>query len=116
MTNNSESNAEPNLQTLRQSAGYTQERLSRETGLSKSTIGFYESGVKLPRIDNFVQIARCLGVSLKTLAKAMGINVENISDDGLSLAELKALCRELKIEQIEELPDDFSQLIHLRRR
>ncbi len=72
-----------------------------------------------------IALARELGISLKTLAMAMRIEVEDIPDDGLSLAQLKAVCRkvcgmeasipralrQLGIERIEELPDNFKLLL-----
>ena len=60
---------------------------------------------------NAIALARELGISLKTLALSMRIEVEDIPDDGLSLAELKTVCRQLGIERIEELPDNFTQLL-----
>lgn len=72
---------EPTLKTLRESAGYTQERLAVEMELSRTTIGLYESGAKLPRVDNFLALAKKLGVSLKTLAKAMNLDISGIPDD-----------------------------------
>ncbi len=72
---------EPTLQTLREAAGHTQESLSRTLGLSKSTIGFYEAGQKLPRVDNFLAMCKALNVSPKTLARAMRLDVADIPDD-----------------------------------
>lgn len=81
MRSENSSNGETTLQILREVAGYTQETFSRELGLSKSTIGFYESGQKLPRVDRFLSMCRVLGVSPKTLARAMRLDVSGIADD-----------------------------------
>lgn len=72
---------EANLKTLRESAGYTQESLAREMNVSKALIGYYEARKKLPRVDNFLLLAKSLNVSLKTLARAMGMDVSGIPDD-----------------------------------
>ncbi|MDF5716648.1 MAG: hypothetical protein PUP93_22950 [Rhizonema sp. NSF051] len=39
--------------------------------------------------DNAIALARELGISLKNLATAMRIDIEDIPDDGLSLAQGK---------------------------
>ena len=41
----------------------------------------------------------------------MHLGVEDIPDDGLSLAQLKVVCHQLGIERIDELPDDFKLLL-----
>lgn len=69
------------LRLLREAAGHTQESLSRILGLSKSIIGFYEAGQKLPRVDNFLAMCRALNVSPKTLARAMQLDISDIPDD-----------------------------------
>jgi len=40
----------------------------------------------------------------------MHLGVEDIPDDGLTLAQLKVICRQLGIERIDELPEDFMHL------
>lgn len=104
-------NSQPNLKTLRERADLTQPQLSQRLGVGIRIIGDWESGRKTPRLDNAIALARELGISLKTLAMAMRIEVEDIPDDGLSLAQLKAVCRQLGIERIEELPDNFTLLL-----
>jgi transcriptional regulator with XRE-family HTH domain len=44
-------------------------------------IANWESGEKLPRVDKFLGLARELNVSLKTLAKAMKLDVKGIPDN-----------------------------------
>ncbi|MBD2411178.1 transcriptional regulator [Nostoc calcicola FACHB-389] len=72
---------EPNLKSLRESLELSQEQLGRRINLSYRTIAEWESGRKIPRFDNAVALARELGVSMKTLAKAFRIDVEGIPDD-----------------------------------
>lgn len=44
-------------------------------------IGHWESGEKVPRFDRAVALARELGVSLKTLARSMHLDVSDVLDD-----------------------------------
>jgi transcriptional regulator with XRE-family HTH domain len=78
---NLNSHEAPTLKTLRESAELTQPQLSQRMGVGIRIIGDWESGKKIPRLDNAVALARELGVSLKTLAKAFRIDVEGIPDD-----------------------------------
>ncbi|MFN6499792.1 MAG: helix-turn-helix domain-containing protein [Nostoc sp. DedQUE01] len=78
---NPNSHETPTLKTLRESADLTQPQLSQRMGVGIRIIGDWESGKKIPRFDNAVALARELGVSLKTLAKAFRIDVEGIPDD-----------------------------------
>ena len=59
----------------------SQEDLGRRMNLSYRTIAEWESGRKIPRFDNAIALARELGVSLKTLAKAMQLDVSGVHDD-----------------------------------
>ena len=72
---------EPTLKTLRESLDLTQEELSRRLNLSFRTIGDWETGKKVPRFDNAIVLARELGVSLKTLARAFHLEVDGVKND-----------------------------------
>ena len=69
------------LKSLRNNLNISQEELARRLNLSFRTIGEWEGGKKMPRFDNALALARELGVSLKTLAKAMRLDIEGIPDD-----------------------------------
>ncbi|AFZ31654.1 helix-turn-helix transcriptional regulator [Gloeocapsopsis crepidinum LEGE 06123] len=69
------------LKLLRERTGLSQEKLGRRLDLSLRTVGDWETGKKIPRFDNAIALARELGVSLKTLAKAMKLDVEGVPDD-----------------------------------
>lgn len=69
------------LKTLIDGAGYTQKAFAKKLGLSLSTVTYYISGEKLPRIDRFFEMARTLKVSPKVLGRSMGMDVADIPDD-----------------------------------
>lgn len=69
------------LKSLRNNLDISQEQLARRLNLSFRTIGEWEGGKKVPRFDNALALARELGVSLKTLAKVMKLDIEGIPDD-----------------------------------
>lgn len=78
---NTENQEQLTLKTLRESRELTQPELSRRLNVGIRIIGHWESGTKLPRFDNAIALARELGVSLKTLAKAMRLDVTGLPDD-----------------------------------
>jgi len=101
------------LKTLRQNLQLTQEELSRRLDLSFRTVGDWETGKKLPRFDNAATLSRELGVSLRTLAKAMHINVAGVPGD-YDLIDLKRIASELGIERVDELPESY-EILRRRR-
>lgn len=101
---------QPTLKSLRESAGLTQPELSRRINAGIRTIGDWERGVYPPSFDRAIALARELGVPLKMLAKSMRLDVESVPDDNLPLRELKTLCRRAGIVRVDELPDDIAEL------
>jgi transcriptional regulator with XRE-family HTH domain len=75
------STKEDSLKSLIEAAGYTQKQFAKELNLNLSTVTFYIAGEKLPRVDRFLEMARTLQVSPKTLAKSMKLDVSNIPND-----------------------------------
>ncbi len=79
--NTENSQDQPTLKTLRESAGLTQPELSRRINAGIRTIGDWERGVYAPSFDRAIALARELGVSLKTLAKSMKMDVSGVPDE-----------------------------------
>ena len=75
------SNEQPTLKSLRERANLTQPELSRRMNVGIRIIGDWERGESIPRFDRAVALARELGVSLKVLAKSMGIDVEGLINE-----------------------------------
>ncbi|MBR3598989.1 MAG: helix-turn-helix transcriptional regulator [Lachnospiraceae bacterium] len=55
------------IKTIRQNKKWTQEQLAEKLGLSAVYIGLIERGEKIPKLETFINIANCLGVSADTL-------------------------------------------------
>jgi len=72
---------EDTLKTLIEKSGLTQKQLAKRVGKSLSTITYWVSGEKLPRVDHFLRMAKALNVSPKQLAEAMGLDVSELPDD-----------------------------------
>lgn len=102
------------LKRLIEQAGTNQRQLSKDSGVAEVTINSWVAGKYSPKLDNAALVAAQLGVSLKTLAKSLQINVAAVHGD-YSLLELKALARELGIHTIEELPEDYRMLTRRRQ-
>ena len=105
----------PTLKALREAAELTQPELSRRMNVGIRIIGDWERGQSFPRFDRAIALARELGVSLKALAKSMQLDASKLPDDGLPLRELKAICKHLNIERVDDLPDDWSELLKQMR-
>jgi transcriptional regulator with XRE-family HTH domain len=69
------------LKALRESVNLTQPELSRRINVGIRIISDWESGRKIPRFDNAVALAKELGISLKVLAKVMGLDSSKVPDD-----------------------------------
>lgn len=69
------------LKTLRECANLTQPELSRRMGVGIRIIGDWERGEAIPRFDRAISLAKELGVSLKTIAKSFGLDIEGIPND-----------------------------------
>jgi len=114
---NSETNGQNDkkitLKGLIDQARTTQRKLSKESGIAEVTLNSWVAGKMTPRLDNAVLVASKLGVSLKTLAKSMQINVNEVPND-YNLIDLKKLAAELGIEKIEDLPEDYETLKQLK--
>jgi len=103
------------LKGLIEQAGTNQRRLSKDCGIAEVTINAWVAGKYSPRLDNAILVAKALGVSLKSLAKSMGMETKGVPDD-YSLIELKAIAEELGIERVKDLPQDYQTLRRMRDR
>ena len=80
MKSNNLSDKEDNLtlKSLIESAGYTQKSFAKSLGVALSTVTYYISGEKLPRVDRFLEMCKKLNVSPITLAQSMKLDVDGI--------------------------------------
>ena len=68
-----------NLKIQRAKKGWSQERLSKESGLSLGSIGHYVLGDPIPGIDSLAKIAIALGCSIDYL---VGLSkIENLPNN-----------------------------------
>jgi transcriptional regulator with XRE-family HTH domain len=81
MKESTKSTQELTLKSILQSMDITQEKLARDLGVSLMTVNSWVTGRKVPRFDNACQLANTLGISLKTLAKSLDLEINNIPDD-----------------------------------
>jgi transcriptional regulator with XRE-family HTH domain len=69
------------LRLLREAAELTRSELGRRIEVSERQIYDWENGIKLPRIDRAVALARELKVPLQTVCRALGIDVTGVLED-----------------------------------
>lgn len=69
------------LNSVLQAKEVTQKELADRLGLHWRTISDWATGKKKPSLDSAALLASELGISLKTLFKALKIDVSNIPDD-----------------------------------
>ena len=55
------------LKSLREKAGMSVDELAEQSGIPKRTLWNWESGEKIPGIEQFPQLAESLGVTIRTL-------------------------------------------------
>lgn len=78
---NHQEEKQPTLKNLLEASELTEPELSQKMGVGIRIISDWKAGRKMPRFDNAISLARELGVSLKTLARAMNLDVSEIPDD-----------------------------------
>jgi transcriptional regulator with XRE-family HTH domain len=61
-----------NLAAVRREAGFTQDRLSAETGMGRNTLSRLEQGHSLPRLNQMVLLAEVIGVQVRDLLYGIG--------------------------------------------
>lgn len=69
------------LRELRRKNGYTQSGLAKALGVSQSTVGNWEAGIRRPNLDTLERITRLFGVSVWWL---FGEQVKRERDAALS--------------------------------
>lgn len=55
------------LRAAREKSGKTQAQAAKETGISVRVYQYYEAGIKLPRVDVAIRIARIMGTTVEEL-------------------------------------------------
>ena len=82
------------LEELRKSKGITQKDLAKDLGVSRTTIGYYESGERLPDIETAVKIADYFDITCDELIR--GIKTENVDiNKKLGLSEVSIAVLEM---------------------
>lgn len=80
--NDREPETDLTLKSLMESAELTEPELSRRIHVGGRIINDWKNRRKIPRLDNAAAMARELGVSLKTVCRALGIDISGVPDDG----------------------------------
>ena len=57
---------------LRDDAGFTDAKVSQDTGIAQSTLSDWKSGRSVPKVDKLMKIANLFGVSIEELLDASG--------------------------------------------
>ena len=74
------------MRLCRERLGLTQAQLAAKSGLEPSAVSFFETGVRLPSLENLLVVADALGESLDTLTgradghDPVGKNVQQLLD------------------------------------
>jgi transcriptional regulator with XRE-family HTH domain len=118
------------IKELRISKNWTQQDLSKRSGINRVTLASIETGkIKNPSAEIFLKLARVFGVSQDELYKAAGyINeYKSTSERKLSLEKILAIARDtLPIEYPQyplelfakygmDIPDDIEPIIYMYR-
>lgn len=87
-----------NLKFLRKKSGKTQDALSAEVGIGRTTIANYESGISEPNLEMLVSFAKYFGVSTDELLS------KNVEKDGISDLKQNAKVVALYQGQAQNVP------------
>lgn len=92
------------LKELRESLGMTQEEFGKSIGIAKSTYNNYEKGIREPKSDFWIAVARKYGVTIDYLMgytnEPRGDSANPPSDSHLLTAKMKTIASEYK-----DIPD-----------
>ena len=68
-----------NLKTFRERCNWSQKELADKLGLKQSTIAAYETGLNEPKLELFVKMADCFGITVDHLIGNSRENDENLA-------------------------------------
>lgn len=95
------------LKQLRENADLTQDELAKKLNLTQSTIAYYESGRKMPTLENTKAIAELFDTSLDYL---LGLSENQNKETIEKTKEITSIADELS-EEIHELsPESLKDL------
>jgi transcriptional regulator with XRE-family HTH domain len=70
-----------NLKQVLKDKGFTETELIEREVLSKSLLSRWQSGVSVPKLDTAIRFCSEVGLSLKGLANAIGLDTSGVPDD-----------------------------------
>lgn len=71
----------PTLKDLRKRLGKSQSELADILGVKQQAVSLWESGQRMPSLDNAVKLAKAFGVTLNELCLSMGIDIAGMPID-----------------------------------
>lgn len=103
-----------NLKKLREEKGLSQNKLAEKIGVNQTTIARWEDDNRVPTIDNAIDVAEALNVSLPDLL-GKDLRLEEIKkdqiDDDLSVLDNVLYTHKDKIDSARNLPIEKQQAI-----
>ncbi len=89
------------LKQLRENTGITQDDLAKLLNLTQSTIAYYESGRKMPTLENTILIAKIFNTSLDYL-----VGISNYRETEYLKEDMETYCPTLLLNDINTLSAD----------
>jgi transcriptional regulator with XRE-family HTH domain len=106
-------NLAKNLVQARVERGFSQGRLARETKLSQTQVSLFESGRRLPSLDQFVRFARALDVPLQRLLSGTdrpGPKLKNLAVELRRLGAVDLWVAEAEVPGASRRPEEVISL------
>ena len=88
------------VRQLRKAQGMTQEEFSQRSGLSVDYIGKIERGTTSPTVESLEQVARGLGVKIRTLFDLYEEDAQS-QDSTTALVEISRYLRDKSIDDVK---------------
>lgn len=90
------------LRELRRKNGYTQSSLAKALGVSQSTIGNWEAGIRLPNLDTLERITHLFGISVGCFFGEQEIKTELEQVKRERDAALSEICSRCERDYLQE--------------
>lgn len=106
------------LKQLRESLGMTQDELAKKLNLTQSTIAYYESGRKMPTLENAIIITNLFGTSLDYMVGLSGCSTQKYIKENEDFYCCNTILNDLEHLSPESLKDlkEFIEFLKFRDR
>jgi len=105
-----------NLHKLRKEKGLTQQDLAKKAGVSQQLIGHYENGIRAPKLEKAILLAKALGVPVEAingqLEKRKSAEATTHKHRNSRVIKMQEIFEKLSPEKQKSVLDHAKALLH----